>query len=49
VKDGVATIKSEKKDINRRDFGVNFTSPASNGVIKDEVSLQINVKALEKR
>ncbi|CAI9684855.1 YceI family protein [Elizabethkingia anophelis] len=49
VKDGVATIKSEKKDINRRDFGVNFTSPASNGIIKDEVSLQINVKALEKR
>ncbi|AQX06647.1 YceI family protein [Elizabethkingia meningoseptica] len=49
VKDGVVTIKSEKKDINRRDFGVNFTSPASNGVVKDEVSLQINVKALEKR
>jgi polyisoprenoid-binding protein YceI len=38
VKDGVATIKSEKKDINRRDFGVNFTSPASNGVIKENNS-----------
>ena len=35
-------------DIMREEFGVKFQSPAANGVIKDEVTLQINVKALEK-
>ncbi|QCX52536.1 YceI family protein [Elizabethkingia sp. JS20170427COW] len=44
-----ATIKSEKKDFNRKDFGINFTAPISNGVIKDEISLQINIKVLENK
>lgn len=49
VNDGVASIATEPKDIMREEFGVKFQSPAENGVIKDEVSLQINVKALEKK
>ena len=49
VKEGVVMIKSEKKDINRTDFGVNFKAPAANGVVKDEISLQANIKALEKK
>ncbi|NAW50290.1 YceI family protein [Elizabethkingia argentiflava] len=48
-KDGLLTIKSNKKDINRRDFGVDFTSPVAKGIIKDEISIQVNVKALEKK
>lgn len=49
VKDGEVSIATEPKDIMREEFGVKFQSPAENGVIKDEVSLQINVKALEKK
>ncbi|AZA53576.1 YceI family protein [Chryseobacterium sp. G0201] len=49
VKDGVVSVATEPKDIKREDFGVKFQAPAENGVIKDEVTLQINVKALEKK
>ena len=49
VNDGVVSIATEPKDIMREEFGVKFQSPVENGVIKDEVSLQINVKALEKK
>lgn len=49
VKEGEVTIASEQKDINREDFGVKFQTPAENGVIKNEVTLQINVKAFEKK
>lgn len=49
VKEGEVTIASEQKDINREDFGVKFQAPAENGVIKNEVTLQINVKAFEKK
>lgn len=49
VKEGEVSIASEPKDIMREDFGVKFQAPAENGVIKDEVSLQINIKALEKK
>jgi polyisoprenoid-binding protein YceI len=49
VKDGVVSIATEPKDIHREEFGVKFQAPAENGVIKDEVTLQINVKALEKK
>jgi polyisoprenoid-binding protein YceI len=49
VNEGVVSIATEPKDIMREEFGVKFQSPAENGVIKDEVSLQINVKALEKK
>lgn len=49
VKEGEVSIATEPKDIMREDFGVKFQSPAANGVIKNEVTLQIKVKALEKK
>ncbi len=49
AKDGVVSIATEPTDINRDDFGVKFQSPVANGVIKNEITLQINVKALEKK
>lgn len=49
INEGVVSIATEPKDIMREEFGVKFQSPTENGVIKDEVSLQINVKALEKK
>jgi len=49
VKNGEVSIATEPKDIKREEFGVKFQAPAQNGVIKDEVTLQISVKALEKK
>lgn len=49
VKDGEVSIATEPKDVMREDFGVKFQMPLANGVIKDEVNLQILVKALEKK
>lgn len=49
VNGGVVSIATEPKDISREEFGVTFQSPVENGVIKDEITLQINVKALEKK
>lgn len=48
-KGGEVSIATEPKDISRGEFGVKFQAPAQNGVIKNEVTLQINVKALEKK
>ena len=49
VKDGEASIATEPKDIKREDFGVKFQLPLANGLIKDEVNLQILIKAMEKK
>lgn len=49
VKEGVVSIATEPKDFSRKEFGIEFQSPVQNGVIKDEITLQINVKALEKK
>ncbi|MBP7173111.1 MAG: YceI family protein [Cloacibacterium sp.] len=49
VKDGNLTIATEPTDINREDFGVKFKAPLENGVIKNEITLQILVKASEKK
>lgn len=49
VNGGEVSIATEPKDIMREEFGVKFQSPAANGVIKNEVTLQIKVKALEKK
>ena len=49
VKEGEVSIATEPKDIKREEFGVKFQMPVANGVIKDEVNLQIFVKALEKK
>ncbi len=40
--EGVVSLKTKPTDINRNDFGVTFKSPAENGVIKDEITLQIS-------
>ncbi|MCQ4034328.1 YceI family protein [Kaistella montana] len=49
LKEGVVSIATEPKDINREDFGVKFQMPVANGLIKDEMNLQILVKAMEKK
>ncbi|KQT21420.1 polyisoprenoid-binding protein [Chryseobacterium sp. Leaf404] len=43
------SIATEPKDIMREEFGVKFQSPAANGVIKNEVTLQIMVKGMEQK
>lgn len=49
VNNGEVSIATEPKDIMREDFGVKFQAPVQNGVIKNEVNVQILVKALEKK
>lgn len=49
VKDNVASIATEPKDISREAFNVKFQMPVANGVIKDDVNLQIIIKANEKK
>ncbi len=49
VNNGEVSIATEPKDIMREDFGVKFQVPVQNGVIKNEVNIQILVKALEKK
>ncbi len=49
VKEGEVSIATEPKDLKREDFGVKFQLPVINGVIKDEVNLQILVKAIEQK
>lgn len=46
---GEVSIATEPKDIKREDFGVKFQMPVENGVVKDEVNLQILIKAQEKK
>lgn len=41
---GVLSIQSEEVKINRQDFGINF-APGGGTIIKDEVILQLDVKA----
>ena len=44
---GEVTIATEPKDILREDYGVKFQMPVENGLLKNEVTLQIFVKATE--
>ena len=46
VKNGEVSISTEPKDIMREDFGVKFQMPIANGMIKNEVNIQISIKAL---
>lgn len=48
VTDEQITISTEPTDINRQDFNVNFQSPVENGILKNEITLQISVKAKKK-
>jgi len=47
-KDGVVRIKSEKKDINRQDFGVSYASSMKDLIIKDDVLLQFDINVIKK-
>lgn len=49
IKDGQASIATEPKDISREGFNVKFQMPIANGVVKDDVNVQIFVKANEKK
>ena len=43
------TIATEPKDINRDEFGVKFQMPAAEGLIKNEINIQVKIKAIEKK
>lgn len=47
VKDDIVSIATEPKDINREDFGLKFQMPIENGLIKNEINIQVLVKAME--
>ena len=49
VQNEMVSISTEPTDINREDFGVKFSIPAENGILKNEITLQISVKALAKK
>ncbi len=48
-KDGIVSIATEPTDIKREDFGVKFSIPVQNGILKNEVTLQISLKAQTKK
>ncbi len=49
VSQGEVSIATEPTDIMREDFGVKFQVPVQNGLIKNEVNVQIRIKALEQK
>jgi len=49
IKDGELSIATEPKDINRDVFGIKFQMPAAEGLIKNEINVQMKVKAIEKK
>jgi polyisoprenoid-binding protein YceI len=49
VNNGEVSIATEPKDIMREDYGVKFQLPLENGLIKNEVNVQILIKALEQK
>lgn len=49
IENGEVTIATEPKDINRDEFGIKFQMPAAEGLIKNEINVQMKVKAIEKK
>lgn len=49
VNEGEVSIATEPQDVNREDFGVKFQMPVANGLIKNEMNLQIVIKAIQKQ
>ncbi|KFC18899.1 YceI family protein [Epilithonimonas lactis] len=49
VDKGELMIATEPKDINRDEFGVKFQMPAAEGLIKNEINIQVKIKAIEKK
>lgn len=48
IDDNQVVIATEPTDIKREDFGVKFKSPAENGIIKNEITIQANIIAKRK-
>ena len=49
VANGELSIATEPKDINRDEFGIKFQMPAAEGFIKNEINVQMRIKAIEKK
>ncbi|MFN3021108.1 YceI family protein [Chryseobacterium sp. TY3] len=49
IGEGELQIATEPKDISRNEFGIKFQIPAANGLIKDEINIQMLMKAIEKK
>lgn len=49
VANGELSIATEPKDINRDEFGIKFQMPAAEGLIKNEINVQMSIKAIEKK
>lgn len=49
IENGELLVATEPTDIDRTQYGVEFQIPAANGLIKNEITLQIKVKAIEKK
>ena len=49
VSQGEVSIATEPTDIMREDFGVKFQVPVQNGLIKNEVNVQIRIKAMQQK
>ncbi len=49
LKEGEVSIATEPKDIDREDFGVKFQMPVTDGVIKNEMNIQIFIKGMERK
>lgn len=49
VQNGVVSIATEPKEILRENYGVKFQMPLDNGLIKNEIQLQMLIKALEQK
>lgn len=49
VSETSVSIATQPKDLNREDFGVKFQMPVANGLIKEEITIQILVNANPKK
>ena len=49
VANGELSIATEPKDFNRDEFGIKFQMPAAEGLIKNEINVQMSIKAIEKK
>ena len=49
IKDGELSIATEPKDINRDEFGIKFQMPVAEGLIKNEINVQMKIVAIEKK
>lgn len=46
VNEQEVSIATEPQDVQREDFGVKFQMPVANGVIKNDINLQVLIKAM---